>query len=319
MIFAPWENQRGFALIGVLWIVVLLAVVGLDFSLRSRTMTRRVMNAADHSVATAAAEAGLLFAEDALRSRLRRAEALGPNADAVVDPWAQPDLLVDDSLDIGDAVIRLRLEDVGARLNLNRAGEAELRSLMTALRVDAGQADRAAQAMADWRDLDDSRRGRGAELQEYLQDDAPVLPSNGPFGSVDEIRLVLGVTPEVSERLAPFLTVAGSGRVNLSAAPVEVIAALPGMSTELLAAILGARREAGRVPDLLSLTTGMSAASRERIWADLPTLLQRVTTETEEVLVTVLARRRGTNGSAQATAVAVRGGGFAFLVDRSIR
>jgi general secretion pathway protein K len=313
------SGRGGFALIGVLWIVVLLSLVGLDFSLRSRSMTRRVINAADYSVGLAAADAGVLYAEDRLRALLRRSQQLGLGSDPLPDPWQEPGRFLADTLELREGRAFVALSDAGTRLHLNRASESELRALMTALRIDAGDADRVAQAIMDWRDLDDFRRGRGAEREEYLRADAPTLPANGPFRSVGELRHVLGVTAELYERVAPYLTVMGSGRINLAAASPEVISALPGMSDELVSLIIRSRTGADRLPDLLSLTTGLDDRSRELIAANLASLLSRTTTETLEVLVHSEGWRAGSAAHVGVDAIAVRSSDAAFIVERTVR
>lgn len=319
MTFGPAHADRGgFALIGALWVVVVLALVGLDFSLRSRATTRRVLNANDHAVALAAADAGVLFAEDALRGMLRRSRQVGLGSDPLPDPWRDPGRLLVDTLKVGEARALVQLFDAGSRLHLNRASEAELRALMTALRIDAGDADRAAQAIMDWRDADEFRRGRGAELEEYVQAAAPILPANGPFRSVQEIRNVLGVTPRLFERVAPYLTVRGSGRINLAAAPPEVISALPGMSDDLLRLIIRARSGGRRMPDLLSLTSDLDGRSREAVRRNLPNLLARVTTETLEVLIRSEGWPPGGSVRVGVAAVAVRSADATFVVERTV-
>jgi general secretion pathway protein K len=312
-------RRDGFALIGVLWLVVLISVVGLDFSLRARGMSRQVINGADHAIARAAAEGGLLHAEDRLVARLRETEGRSLGEERALDPWANPAVLLEDSLRIGDAACRVLLEDAGTRVHLNVAAEDEIRRLLAAVRVDDGDADRVAQAIMDWRDLDDLRRTRGAERDEYVQADAPVLPANGPFGSVDELRLVTGVTEEIYDRVAGYLTTSGSGRVNVSAAPAEVLSALPGMSDGLLAAILRARGTGVVVPDLLTLANDLDDEDREMLQASIATLMPRVTNTTQEVRIASSCARMGSSLRVEAIAIAIRAQNAAFLVDRALR
>lgn len=312
-------GRGGFALIGVLWLVVLIAVIGLEFSLQARGITRRVANAADHSIAMAAAEGGLAYAQEALSQRLQSIERVPLGDGRLTDPWLEPGRFLTDTLEVGEAFVLVTLRDVGSMLNLNRIGEGELRALLAALRIDDGDADRIAQAVLDWRDVDDLRRARGAEREEYIEADAPVLPANGPFGSVDELRRVIGVTAEVYGRISPFLTVVGSGRVNPNSAPVEVLSALPGMSDELLAEILRRRRSGEPVTDVLSMTTGLTEGARESVRRALPTLMSRLTTGTEEVVVASEAWREGASTRAVARAVAVRVREAVFMTERSLR
>jgi general secretion pathway protein K len=313
-------DRSGFALLGVLWLVVLVTIVGLDFSLRARAITQRVASAADQSMARAAAEGCLVHAEAQLRLRLERAIGASTGSLEALDPWRQPGAIANDTVDIGDARCHVTFEDAGERLHLNRAGEDELRELMVRLRLDTGDADRLAQAILDWRDPDDLRRGRGAEREEYMQAESPVLPRNAAFTSVDEVRLVLGMTERVYARVRPALNTLGSGRVNLSAAPPEGIAALPGMSESLLVLILRARAEQGVVPDLLTLSNELDEPAREQLRGNLVGLVSRLTNTTQEIIVRSRGWTPGGALSVTATALAVRGAGTSvFLTERRLR
>lgn len=310
-------GRGGFALIGALWLLVILSVVGLEFALQARGMTARAINASDHAPARAAAEGCVAYARDVLEERLLRTQGLALGGEALLDPWQAPSRLLDDTVKVGTALCVAQLSDAGTRLHLNRASEEDLRRLLTALRVDAGDADQVAQAILDWRDLDGFRRARGGEAAEYVKDGSPVLPADGPFGSVDDVASVRGVTPRIYQRMAPFLTLAGSGRINLAAAPPEVIASLPGMSDDLLALILRARRSGAPVGDLLSLSADLEPAAAERLRRDLPALMARIVGETQEVQVTVEAWLPGSAARARLRAVVVRSGGSALLVERT--
>lgn len=84
--------------------------------------------------------------------------------------------------------------------------------------------------LADWTDLDDNRvwrGGRETQLYERGPGDLTYLPKNGPFDTVEEIRLVEGWhTDEAWRRYGQHLTIYGSGRVNINTAPRKVLAAL---------------------------------------------------------------------------------------------
>src|SRR5690606_8405821 len=126
----------------------------------------------------------------------------------------------------------VQARDAGSQLHLNVADEEELRRYFSALRMDYGKADRLAQAIMDWRDLDQSHRARGAERDDYLAAGSAVLPADGPFRRVSDLRFVMGMTSADYDLLSPHLTLFGSGRINLNSAPREVLLALPGVTEE---------------------------------------------------------------------------------------
>ncbi|MEJ2218704.1 MAG: type II secretion system protein GspK [Gemmatimonadota bacterium] len=210
------------------------------------------------------------------------------------------------------------MEDAGARLDVNRADEAELRGLLVALHVDAGLADRIAQAIADWRDLDDLHRPRGAERDWYERAGRPVLPRNGPVESVAELRHVKDVSEPIYRQVAPYLSVDGTGRVNLTAAPRPVLLALPGIGEEVAGLIERYRTEPRLLPPLTQLEPELSPWAWTRLAANLPQLLSRTTTETREVRIRSVGRVPGSPVRVFADALVVRSAGAAHLVRQTV-
>jgi len=301
------RTERGFALIAALWLVVALSAVALQVSFVARERRLAAANTLEGTHARAAADAGLEHARARLAGMLGR---------PVVDPWYRVDWVLAAEVVLGDARYRVRLRDAASALNVNRATETELRRLLVALRVDAGQADRLAQVVMDWRDPDDLRRARGAEREEYLREQRPVLPRNGPFQSVAELGSVLGMTPEMLELVRPYLTLLGTGQVNLNAAPRPVLLALPGIGEEA-AGVLLRRRSAGRpVRSLAELSLGLSSGARATLEAQTSELLARATFETREVEAVSEGWADGSPVRVRAHGLLVRARDVAFLVWR---
>jgi type II secretory pathway component PulK len=159
-----------------------------------------------------------------------------------------------------------------------------MQRLFTALHIDAGEADRLAQAVADWRDGDQLHRARGAERDNYLAAGAPVLPADAPFTSVEELRFVRGMTPALLARVNRYLTLDGSGLINLNAADRPVLLALLGMTDEMAALILR-RRQSERILDLNPLVAALSPSARSRWVAHATELAPRITLDTREVVI----------------------------------
>lgn len=310
-------RRSGFALLATLWLVIGIGVVGLEWGLRARDQRRVAMNAVDAVAARAAAESGVAHVRARLDQALDRSQdpAQPGEPRAELDPWRDLELVVPDSVGrAGDVGWRVRLEDAGSRLDLNRATEDELRRLLVALRIDAGRADRVAQSVADWRDADDAHRARGAEREWYERAGRAVLPRNGPFQRVSELRHVRDVDEKLYERVAPFLSVNGTGRINLLAAPRPVLVALPGLGEEAVRALERRRRQGRPLPTVASLGDELSPAARQELSENLPRLMARTTTETEEVRITSDGRVDGSAVRVRAEALVVRSRGATFLV-----
>jgi len=82
--------------------------------------------------------------------------------------------------------------------------------------------------LADWTDLDNTRVWQGGnEDSLYQRMEPPYMPKNGPFDSIDEIRLVDGWERDsVWQHFGQHLTIYGKGQVNVNTADRRVIQAL---------------------------------------------------------------------------------------------
>jgi type II secretory pathway component PulK len=334
-------RRDGFVLIAALWLLIALGAVGLDAALRSRSRRLAAANLIDESRARAASIAGTEYARSRLSSAMLgradelRAEALSRarndrsrsrvqqsnvrslfrNADPAEDPWRAPDELVAPDMAFGDARYTLRVRDTGAALNLNATDEDVLRQFFSqGMRVDYARADRIAQAIMDWRDEDDIPRIGGGEREEYLKAGAPMLPPNRDFAELEELRYVMGMTPELYDRTVPYLTLIGSGNVNLNAAPAPVLMALPGM-TEGAATQLVQMREAGQFPrstgEIEGLVPGVASPNDNQAASR---FLRMITFTTNEVEILADGRVEGSPIHVQARVVVARANTGAVVV-----
>jgi general secretion pathway protein K len=305
-------GSGGFVLIAVLWLLVALSAVGLHAGLEMRTERLAAANMLDEARARQAALAGAEYARSRLtaallqradelraqtaqagrggnqrqqqQSRTRSVQQLFRQANPTDDPWRDPQQLVLSEMAFGDARFSLYVRDAAAVLNLNSATEEMLRNFFSqGLELDFAQADRLTQAVLDWRDSDELPRVNGAEREEYLRAGAAVLPPNRGFPDVDELRHVLGMTPEIFAEALPYLTLRGSGRVNVNAAPEAVLLALPGM-TRAAAQELMRLRDAGTFPtSTQELLRALPAAASRPIQAQQQAFNSRVSFRTDEV------------------------------------
>lgn len=314
------RTRGGFALMAALWLVVLVGVTGYGLSVRSRSQRLAVANSLERTQAVVAAEGALETVRGELALRLAppapSAQRIAHRAD--VDPWSDLAALNADTLALGDARALPRVYDAGARIQINRATEADLRRFFAALAIDAGEADRLAQRIADWRDADDHRRTRGAERDEYLRTGARRLPANADFTRVDELRDVDGMTPQLFARMAPFVTALGTGQINVNAAPREVLLSLPGMGDESIAAIVRAQRARRPIRSMEELTAQLSSAARSSLVEQMSELQQRAAFESREVVVEADGWLDGSPARVTAQALLARGGDAMFTIGRRI-
>jgi type II secretory pathway component PulK len=213
-------RRRGFALMLVLWLIVVLGTITATVVLRTRESTAVSGNARARVVGRYAAESGVAAATAAIEAAL----------DALPDTAARERYLnhLDTALPrhgevpLGDATFAVALIDVSARLDVNAADERSLERFFS-------QFDPAAAG------------GTAAAIRRYIAPDAvtgtpgsqsnpggSVLVAARPLRSLDELERVRGVSAGLVRAAAPFLTVDGDGRINRQTASDTVMVAATG-------------------------------------------------------------------------------------------
>lgn len=231
------RGRPGFALPAVLWILVLVGAISAGFLAAAQAERRAVANEVERTRSTWAARGGLsrtLAGLDATLAGPAAVRRLRSAGDTLHDSGVE---------EIGGVQVRSVLIDARARLRLDSASAGELVALQLALGVPRRHAGRVAAAILDWSDADDRPRPGGAEAFAYRARGLSSRPANRPFRRVDELRGVLGVTRGLYRRLAPYLTVSGDGRINVNAAPAEVLSTLPGLDLASARLVARAREE----------------------------------------------------------------------------
>ncbi len=224
------RSQRGVVLIAVLWVVVILMLVATGVTGKYRTEQRITRNALDATRAWYAAEGGIYYALSRLEHYLGQGQARAQ--------------LPDVHLVLGDASVNIEIQDERGKVDLNTAQGQLIRGVFLGAGLPFDQADRLSDAILDWRDADDLRHPHGAEAGDYRREGYGHGPRNADFETVDELKQVLGMTPEIYERVRPAFTVySGAPDINPQAAPALVLRALPGIEPEMLRGYLDARRQ----------------------------------------------------------------------------
>ncbi len=194
-------SRRGVALILVLWMIVVLGGIAAAVTAGSRTTSDVTANLRARVIARYAAESGVVAAASALRKGM---EADGDDATrrrALLNDAAHA-LGGSANFEMGDAIVRVVMVDVSARIDVNAAPEEALAALF----ARAGRGRNAADAARAIRHHIDSIPGQ-ANL----------------FQSLDEVASVRGVGDEIIAAASPWLTVDGDGQVNRATASPVVL------------------------------------------------------------------------------------------------
>lgn len=199
-------GERGFALIIVLWSVVLLTLIVTGLAATGRTEVQLASNLRAAAVAEAAADG-------AVHEAIYR--LLDPQR-----PWPADN--AERVLQVPGATVLVQVVDDAGKLNPNRASPELLAGLMRRLDVGAGPATQVARAIVDWRDPGDPARPRELIAAQYRAAGRSYGPPGAPLLSLDELGAVLGMTPELLDRLTPYLSV-------LTDIPTDPALALPAL------------------------------------------------------------------------------------------
>ena len=185
------HRQRGFALLIVLWSMALLALIGTQVTAAGHSEALLASNLRDSAVAEAAAD-GAVF--ETVFHLLDGSAAHWP-------PGGPPH-----RIRLPQAVVDVTVVDEGRKLPLNTAPSALMGALLEALGVDAHTAAVLADQIADWRSPSEDPQPLGAKAPQYRAAGRAYGPPRQPFRSVDELALVLAMTPEILARLRPYVS-----------------------------------------------------------------------------------------------------------------
>ena len=98
-----------------------------------------------------------------------------------------------------------------------------------------------AQLILDWRQWGTSEAAGFFSKEYYANLEYPYRKKDADYEVLDELLLVKGVTRDIYERILPYVTIYGEGKVNINTASGPVLAAL-GLDDDLVAKILSVRR-----------------------------------------------------------------------------
>ena len=226
-------RQKGMALVLVLWVLSLLTIMAGSFALSMRRESSIIGGVKNNAQALAIAESGIAMAEMML---LNPDPSKGWHADGSIY-----------EITAANAKVRVRLLSEKGKIDINKAGEGLLKSLMASAPVDSDQQDKLVNAIIDWRDEDDLVHLEGAEKTEYKDAGLNYQPRNKPFQSIEELQMVLGMGKAVLNWIEPLVTVySGQQQVTVQQAAKEVLQVMPGMDRELLDTYIAARLESAK-------------------------------------------------------------------------
>jgi len=241
LIFPREAERRGSVLILVLWLMSILVIFAIYLGAGVRQKLVLVHRLDERSKARYIAEAGVKKAVTILENKTSDKEY---PYDTFSDTWRNDEGLFkgvpvgDGSYDIsynyaneltGKAETCYGIVDEESKININRVDQHLLRRFFrTACGMDGTESQELAASIVDWRDKDSelSIPLGSAEDFDYQGLNRPYEAKDSHFELLEELFLVRGMNMEIFERLKPYITVYGSGKVNVNTASGVVLTAL---------------------------------------------------------------------------------------------
>jgi general secretion pathway protein K len=184
---APRRRSRGFALLIVLWTLVLLSLLATSITAGGRGEAQIAANLRQQASIAAAAD-GIVY------------EALFHLMDTSGTHWPANGQRHRVALAGGTAEVTLVSE--AGRFGLNHASQQQLQALLQQLGAAPGTVQGLAAAIVAWRTPDQD----GQAARQYRSAGMAYGPPGAPFQSLAEMRLVLGMTPKLFADLLPHLS-----------------------------------------------------------------------------------------------------------------
>ncbi len=248
-------KRRGFIVVIVLCMVIMLGALLLGFNYKSRTNLCAVDDFRKSKQALNCAGAGLNIAIAAIRdiNNSHTNKTLpdifsGENIFEVDDGSCSVNI----TKESGKLNVNL-LKDKNGKLNRNRIDQ--LLRLIDLINQEYTGHSRIGYGLVcsiiDWTDSDDKitylpfikHENSGAESGYYARLEPPYRCKNAPLDTIEELLLVNAVTPDVFDRIRDYLTVHGDGEININCASKRVIESLSEKMDPVLAQLIIDRRK----------------------------------------------------------------------------
>ncbi|MEO6801100.1 MAG: type II secretion system protein GspK [Rhodanobacter sp.] len=243
-------SQRGVALLLVLWACTLLAILLGGYAAMARTEGLQARYQFAETQAHYAAEAGLMRAIYGLQDPRMTDRWIGDGR-----PYA---------FKYDGAAVEVHAVDESGKVDLNTDTPEALQGLFRAAGLPPDKASELADRVVDWRSAPTIASEVDSQRAAYASAGRDYGPRHGPFATIEEAQMVLGMTPTLYQRIAPVLTIwAGNTSPNPNTAPPLALQAIPGLTPQQVAAIQAARAKNADDPSL-ALNNGTTHSIESR-------------------------------------------------------
>lgn len=249
------QSRNGVALITVILIISILVAASLELNRSSRVDIYDAANISDGIKLIYIAKSGFYGAAALLVNSKNEYETLR-------DDWANAELISARSKALfPNGSFLVKIDDEKGKIPLNKlvSGSAvndDIKDMLIRLLeqpefdLEAGGAAEIVDAIIDWIDDNEEIAGLGAESSYYASLTIPYTAKNAQLDCIEELLMVKGVTAELfggtkdKPGLSQYVTVYGTGAININTAPKMVLRALSADITAELADEMDEHRRA---------------------------------------------------------------------------
>jgi general secretion pathway protein K len=258
------RRKTGIALIIVLWVTALLIVISLSFSVMARTEVFSTITFKEQVINKYLAEAGMQRA--IMEIFYRNANKNNQITFAGEDVYSIDGKFYYGGMDTG--YYKISINDESGKININTLTDSSgiiLNNLLVNSGVDHETADTIVDSILDWKDADNLTRLHGAEDDYYMSLPNPYKAKNANFDNPEELLLVKGVTAKIlygdgeKPGLINFITLySNTDKININAAALEVLKAIPFMSDDSIQQIMNYRNADNTKKDGTNIQTALA-------------------------------------------------------------
>ncbi len=283
--------RGGSALIIALWTIALLSMLVMSFALDAMLEGRISTYLRQRRRVDYLTQSGVAIAEMLLEKQSSVSSA--SSADDEEDRWKEPALrikrgqtaVVDEP--IGDGVVHLEIIPEPARWNINmligKNSDAVWEQIFTTAGIPQEYFSELIDCWNDWVDSDSTPSTDGAEDDYYKSLTTPYKARNKEVDTVEELLLVKGFVPAILDGgilnpeeknkelqvsvkgIKELFTTYGDGKINVNAAPMEVLMTIPGIDEIAAGAIIEEREGRSAGVSTLGRSSATSGSSRTGI------------------------------------------------------
>lgn len=277
------HKQGGIALVLVLWILTLMTIMAASYSLSTHREAGILSYAHERAKGVALADGGVSYAMLRLSAPDMKKRW---KADGTPYVW-----------EMEGAQVAIRIMDEAGKVDINASQEPTLRTILNYVVHNDEEASQLADAILDWRDADDLKRLHGAEKAEY-EAAGKLPPQNRNFLVLEELKSVLGMTPERFHLLEPWLTLyTGQDGLNPTKASPEILLPLLQGDQSAVANILQQRALEGVPPPPIPPVAGLRFHTTGDLAYTVESIARYPEWETGVGVRAIIKRGRGPDGA----------------------